>query len=113
MAEDGPEYVRETCEWVVSMAKDVRVDGEAVKALAGRMAREEVKPVEWDECGWHYVGDAAEQGPLTAQYVFVVDCINFCFWPSPGCGRWRARRGDFRRSRRIATASSTTSWRPP
>jgi hypothetical protein len=40
--------------------------------------------VAWDEDGWHYVEDAKEAGPLTCQNLFVVDALNFCFWPSPG-----------------------------
>lgn len=39
-------------------------------------------PPAWDESGWHYDADAAEGGPLTAQYVLVLDALNFCFWPS-------------------------------
>ena len=23
-------------------------------------------------------------GPLTAQYLLVLDALNFCFWPEPG-----------------------------
>ena len=36
--------------------------------------------VEWDACGWHYQDDT----PLTAQYIFVMDSLNFCFWPVQG-----------------------------
>lgn len=39
-------------------------------------------PPAWDESGWHYAEDAAAGGPLTAQYVLVLDALNFCFWPS-------------------------------
>lgn len=38
----------------------------------------------WDEGGWHYSADADVVGPRTAQYVFVLDALNFCFWPSEG-----------------------------
>jgi hypothetical protein len=35
--------------------------------------------VEWDECDWHYNDNG---GPLTCQYIFVMDALNFCFWPT-------------------------------
>jgi hypothetical protein len=41
-----------------------------------------LKPPAWDAYGWHYCADAAVNGPLTAQYVAVLDALNFCFWPS-------------------------------
>ena len=42
--------------------------------------------VEWDQCGWHYAADAKLDpiGKLTCQYIFVLDSLNFCFWPTPG-----------------------------
>jgi hypothetical protein len=33
--------------------------------------------------GWHYCADVPN-GPLTCQYIFVLDALNFCFWPTPG-----------------------------
>lgn len=38
--------------------------------------------IEWDSNQWHYCADADARGPLTAQYIFVLDALNFCFWPS-------------------------------
>jgi hypothetical protein len=38
--------------------------------------------VDWDAEGWHYCLDAPD-GPLTCQYIFVLDALNFCFWPTP------------------------------
>lgn len=40
--------------------------------------------VEWETSGIHYSLDVAALGPLTVQYIFVLDAMNFCFWPSPG-----------------------------
>lgn len=36
----------------------------------------------WDENGWHFTDDVDAQGTLTCQYIFVLDALNFCFWPS-------------------------------
>lgn len=37
----------------------------------------DVPKVEWDFEGIHYF----DNGPLTVQYLFVLDALNFCFWP--------------------------------
>jgi hypothetical protein len=36
-----------------------------------------IPKVEWDFEGIHYF----DNGPLTVQYLFVLDAMNFCFWP--------------------------------
>lgn len=36
-----------------------------------------VPRVEWDFEGIHY----CDNGPLTVQYLLVLDALNFCFWP--------------------------------
>ena len=36
-----------------------------------------IPKVEWDFEGIHYF----DEGPLTVQYLFVLDALNFCFWP--------------------------------
>ena len=40
--------------------------------------------ISWDADHWHYCRDAATFGPLTCQYIFVLDSLNFCFWPTEG-----------------------------
>ncbi|RHY29216.1 hypothetical protein DYB32_005337, partial [Aphanomyces invadans] len=39
--------------------------------------------IAWDYGDVHYYEDANDGGPLTCQYVFVLDALNFCFWPTP------------------------------
>lgn len=36
-----------------------------------------IPKVEWNFEGIHYF----DNGPLTVQYLFVLDALNFCFWP--------------------------------
>jgi hypothetical protein len=60
---------------------DEEIDKYALKVAA---ARSELTIVDWDSSGWHFCADAAVKGPLTAQYIFVMDALNFCFWPSEG-----------------------------
>ena len=50
-----------------------------------RLSSAQLHPYTPDEqgCGaadTHYMGPSA----LTAQYLLVVDTLNFCFWPEPG-----------------------------
>lgn len=40
-------------------------------------AIESIPKVEWDFEGIHYF----DNGPLTVQYLLVLDALNFCFWP--------------------------------
>ena len=38
----------------------------------------------WSDAeGWHYCKDVVDGGGLTCQYIFVMDALNFCFWPTP------------------------------
>lgn len=80
---DAVTRVVESTRVVAAAAVDVAIDDTALESLAARLASEtNVKPPAWDECGWHYNADASSGGPLTAQYVLVLDALNFCFWPS-------------------------------
>ena len=36
----------------------------------------------WDEDRMHFTDDTETSGALTCQYTFVLDALNFCFWPS-------------------------------
>ncbi|PPR80971.1 hypothetical protein GOBAR_AA39744 [Gossypium barbadense] len=59
------EEVRETSAWVARLEKVVET------------MKESIPKVEWDYEGIHYF----DNGPLTVQYLFVLDALNFCFWP--------------------------------
>jgi hypothetical protein len=96
--------VRSTCESVAAEAAHVFIDDAAIDSLTDDIMRtssaaaekkegetsgaydfsEVLSGVTWDASGWHYSADAAVSGPLTCQYVFVLDALNFCFWPIPG-----------------------------
>lgn len=47
-----------------------------IEKVAERM-KDSIPRVEWDFEGIHYF----DNGPLTVQYLFVLDALNFCFWP--------------------------------
>ena len=62
----------------------MRIDDKALTQLCAELALTDLvharRELEWAACGWHF----ADDGPLTAQYVFVLDSLNFCFWPVDG-----------------------------
>lgn len=70
--------VRTTTAEVVRLARHVRIDPVAVERVARELAAARREPAGWDE--FHHFRDG---GPLTVQYLFVLDALNFCFWPAP------------------------------
>ena len=79
------QQVKESCYVVSKEATYVRINSHAIDMTAESMLIEKScssleAGVEWDKSGWHFT----DGGPLTCQYVFVMDSLNFCFWPVPG-----------------------------
>ncbi|KAG6617087.1 UPF0553 family protein [Phytophthora cinnamomi] len=83
---DPTALVRESTARVVQRAVHVRIDPAAVERLAvklgNKLGGDEQGVVTWDSGDFHYFQDVARDGPLTCQYVFVLDALNFCFWPT-------------------------------
>ena len=73
--------VLESARWVMEHAEHVTIDEEALRRSARELARQSLSFV-WN--GLHF-RDGTER---TVQYLFVLDSLNFCFWPEP---RWRYR----------------------
>ncbi len=65
---------------VVERAGSVRIDLAGVEDLARRITNREFSPPEW-ESGLHWSGKPEE----TANFILVLDALNFCFWGEP---RW-------------------------
>ena len=86
--EDPCARVRRTCAAVVARSRSVKIAHPALLSFAAGMrpggGASLPTPPSWTGPGAspHYDDDAASGGPLTAQYVFVLDALNFCFWPS-------------------------------
>lgn len=78
--------VLESTEPIVRASRHVRIDHEAVAALAGRALRSagdagavpRFDPPAWDPRHYRGVDDAE-----TAMYILVQDALNFCFWGDP------------------------------
>lgn len=84
------ELVRSTCAYVVENAQFVKINEAAIDAMIADDSKfpadvtDALSKVQWDSCGWHYNKDADSAGDMTAQYILVMDALNFCFWPCPG-----------------------------
>ena len=80
------QLIRDSCYRVSREASLVKINQEAIERVSRgivevRQSKEYCqKEVLWDNDGWHYT----DGGHRTCQYVFVMDALNFCFWPSPG-----------------------------
>uniref|UniRef100_A0A453B6S9 Queuosine 5'-phosphate N-glycosylase/hydrolase n=2 Tax=Aegilops tauschii subsp. strangulata TaxID=200361 RepID=A0A453B6S9_AEGTS len=70
------EAVRASAAWVASRSSHVKVDMLEIEKAVDKI-QGNVPKVEWDFEGIHYF----DNGPLTVQYLFVLDALNFCFWP--------------------------------
>ncbi|KAJ6419772.1 hypothetical protein OIU84_029816 [Salix udensis] len=70
------DQVKATTAFVANSSSHVVVDSagieKAVENIQGKIPK-----IEWDFEGIHYF----DNGPLTVQYLFVLDTLNFCFWP--------------------------------
>ncbi|XP_008787167.1 queuosine salvage protein-like [Phoenix dactylifera] len=70
------EDVGGTAAWVASRASHVKVDSSELERVVNNI-QGSIPKVEWNFEGIHYF----DNGPLTVQYLFVLDALNFCFWP--------------------------------
>ncbi|KAF5176972.1 Queuosine salvage protein [Thalictrum thalictroides] len=70
------EEVRSSSAWVASHSSHVTVDSSGLEKVVNQI-NGSIPKVEWNFEGIHYF----DNGPLTVQYLFVLDALNFCFWP--------------------------------
>jgi Queuosine salvage protein len=75
--------VRETVQRVAEKRRLVRIDREAVARFAGQLSSQKLQPPSWDSN--HHLRGSEEE---TVAYFFLLDTLNFCFWPPPGKSRW-------------------------
>jgi hypothetical protein len=75
--------VLETARWVAEKSSRVSIEPAAVARFSCAILSREPSQPSWDSVH-HYQGDPEK----TAAYLFVLDTLNFCFWPLPGRPRW-------------------------
>jgi len=74
--------VRASSAWVVGQARHVEIDDGAIESELSRHPQHyspDKLPPSWAS-SYHF----CDGTPLTAQYIFVLDALNFCFWPLDG-----------------------------
>ncbi|CAN1191272.1 Queuosine salvage protein [Linum perenne] len=76
MAGMAMDEVRASAAWVAARSSHVTVNPEAIEKVVDNI-HDKIPKIEWDFEGIHYF----DGGPLTVQYLFVLDTLNFCFWP--------------------------------
>lgn len=75
--------VRESCGKVMQQSKFVKVSEAKVKEFGDKLVDEikkGYKYIQFDEYECHYSDFTSEKQQL--EYIFVLDALNFCFWPS-------------------------------
>ncbi|PRW33671.1 UPF0553 -like [Chlorella sorokiniana] len=75
--------VRQSAEWVVSQAQLVTIDAASLQRLAASLAdaAPSFSPASFDR-QLHFWDPANPE--LVAQFLLVLDALNFCFWPQEG-----------------------------
>ncbi|KAI5084156.1 hypothetical protein GOP47_0001122 [Adiantum capillus-veneris] len=68
--------VRESSAWVASQSSHVFINQKGLEKVVDEL-NSDLHMDLWDFEGIHYF----DGGPLTVQYLFVLDALNFCFWP--------------------------------
>jgi hypothetical protein len=83
---ESPNYppILATTRFVVENARLVTIDRERVAAVADDLAARKLNPTTYD-CERHLCGT----DPAVANFVLVLDTLNFSFWADPGESRWR------------------------
>lgn len=75
--------MRRATAWVLARARHVRVDRAAAERVAEHLSQSTPAATPFDD-GLHYVGPPDQ----TANYVLLLDALNFCFWGDDE-KRWR------------------------
>ena len=106
-SEGGPEspddlldplwHVKDSAAFIAARATHVTLDRGAVRAVAATWTESGLgaAPIIFDRA-LHFVDESRPR--LTAQYFFVLDALNFCFWPDAdgaqrsGCAKRPLRR---------------------
>ena len=71
--------VLKTTRWVADKSSRVRIDQEAIVRFTQKILVHDSPKPSWDSIH-HYQGEKEKR----VASLFVLDTLNFCFWPLPG-----------------------------
>lgn len=73
------DLVRDTCQRVAAKSTHVKIDMDKLNAFCKEIADKPVY-VKYFDCPDHISIESSDED--VAAYVFIMDALNFCFWPS-------------------------------
>lgn len=73
--------VRRSCKAVTDTAQHVKIVPSKLQELAQHICDTEFSYVSWEDCHFKITESIATEHIIA--YVFVIDALNFCFWPTP------------------------------
>ena len=82
--------VLSSCLTVVEQSQFVRIDAAAISHLLKSNSSIEIAVTPQGPAPYHYCNGSE----VTAEWIFVVDTINYCFWPEAGSPLWTIHYGD-------------------
>ncbi len=81
--------VLSSCLTVVEQSQFVHIDPGAIANLLDSSPLQEIPPLKQGPAPYHYFDGTA----VTAQWIFVLDTLNHCFWPEVGSAPWQIQYG--------------------
>jgi hypothetical protein len=82
--------VLSSCGRVVESSRFVRVNRHDVCLFLQENPRLKIPPIPIGPASYHFFDGTG----ITAQWIFVLDILNHCFWPDEGCPRWEIEYGE-------------------
>eukprot|EP01017_Pseudomicrothorax_dubius_P031214 TRINITY_DN3961_c0_g1_i2.p1 TRINITY_DN3961_c0_g1~~TRINITY_DN3961_c0_g1_i2.p1 ORF type:complete len:318 (-),score=69.52 TRINITY_DN3961_c0_g1_i2:584-1537(-) len=76
-----PERIRTSCRRVLQRAELLKINEAEIANFCASLKSSEKQFLEWNESDFHLVGKAGHE-ETTLSYIFTLDMLNFCFWPS-------------------------------
>jgi len=75
------DFVREAAFKVSEKSKLVKINNEALSKLVSELKDQpnKLEYTDWADCDFHYFD--ANEPESVVDYIFVIDALNFCFWP--------------------------------
>lgn len=82
--------VLSSCLAVVEQSKHVHIDTEAITSLLADRPHLEISPLTLGPAPYHFFDSTA----ATAEWLFLLDTVNHCFWPDAGSPPWTVHYKD-------------------
>lgn len=79
-----------SCQAVVEQSQFVHIHTAAISKLLDKGSVPEISPIAQGPAQYHFFDGTA----ATAEWIFVLDTVNYCFWPDVGAPRWTIYYGN-------------------